>query len=62
MPIPTAAVFAGAAPAVCAGTLVEAGILVVRTTVPEVTTTTLPDADAKDEATEFKIWLADAVL
>jgi hypothetical protein len=34
----------------------------VSTAVPLVVTITLPDADANDEATEFKIWLADMVL
>jgi hypothetical protein len=63
MPIPTAAVLAGATPPVDPGPCVEGGAFVVSTTVPDVVVTiTLPDVAAEAEAMEVKIWLADCEL
>lgn len=58
---PAAAVCFGAAP-VCDAGLVEAGTLVVSTTEPDVVLITEPEADAKEEATESRMLLADSRL
>lgn len=51
----------GAAP-VCCATSVDAGIFVVKTTPPVVVTIAEPEADATEEAMDWSMEFAEAVL